>query len=105
MNGIKLPITVERAVRAMCDDYDRRALEIRRAKLSPLVIGHYMVLNAAIDQAIAACCEEEICEEMRRNIGDGKGYDFSNLYFLSAGTYNSRKKAFKIAIAQALHLI
>ena len=100
-----LPLSVERAVRAMCDDYDRRAAEIRRGKLSPTVIGHYILLNAVIDQAIASCCEEDVREQMRRDIGEGKGHRFSTLFFMAPATYKKRKKACKIAIAEALHLL
>ncbi len=106
MNGIsyELPPSVERAVRAMCEDYERRAAEIRRDKLSPLVLGHYMVLNAKIDGAVASVCEAGICEEMRRDIGNGTGHRFTQLYFLSPKTYKARKKESKLAIARALGL-
>ena len=101
----KLPETVERAVRAMCADYDRRAHEIRRGALAPEVLGHYMMLNAAIDNAIATCCEESIREEMRNDIGNGVGHRFTKLYFLAPATYKSRKRKSKRAIARALHLL
>ena len=101
----KLPEGVERAVRAMCEDYDRRAAEIRRGKLSGEVLGHYMMLNARIDRAIAECCEESICTEMRRDIGMGRGYHFSQLYFIAEGTYKDRKRKSKQAIAKALFLL
>lgn len=100
-----LPIGVERAVRAMCEDYDRRAAEIRRGALSPEVLGHYMMLNAIIDRALSECCEEGILTEMRRDIGAERGYHFSQLYFLAEGTYKDRKRKSKRAIAKALHLI
>ena len=105
MTGLKLPESVERAVRAMCEDYGRRAAESRRAKLSPEVIGHYMLLNAAIDRAIAECCEEGIRREMLSDIGAARGYHFTQLYFIAEGTYKDRKRKSKHAIARALHLI
>ena len=101
----ELPLTVERAVRAMCDDYDRRAAEIRRGKLSPAVLGHYMMLNGRIDEAIATCCEPGICEEMRRDIASGTGHRFTQLYYLAPKTYKARKRESKYAVARALGLI
>ncbi len=100
-----LPPTVERAVRAMCADYDRRAAEIRRGKLSPTVLGHYLILNGKIDEAIASCCEAGICEEMRRDIGNGTGHRFTQLYFLAPKTYKERKRESKHAVAKVLGLI
>ena len=99
-----LPLSLERAVRAMCEDYERRKSEISRGKLSPLVLGHYMMLNAKIDEAVASVCEEGIREEMRRDIANGTGHRFTRLYFLSPKTYKARKKETKLAIARALGL-
>lgn len=104
-NLFMLPDSVERAVRAMCEDYERRAAEIRRGALSAEVLAHYTLINAAIDRAISDCCEESICHEMRRDIGMGRGYHFSQLYFLAEGTYKDRKRKSKHAVAKALHLI
>ena len=100
-----LPSNVELAVRAMCADYDRRALEIERGKLSPEVIGHYMILNAVIDRALAECCEADLTNQMRRDIGENIGHRNTQLYFLSAAAYKLRKRKSKHAIAKALHLI
>ncbi len=100
-----LPLSVDHAVRAMCEDYERRASEIKRDKLSRLVIGHYMMLNAKIDGAIASVCEAGICEEMRRDIGNGTGHRFTQLYYLTPKTYKARKKESKLAIARALGLM
>ena len=100
-----LPFAVERAVRALCDDYDRRAAELRRGKLSPTVLGHYMMLNAAIDEAIRAVCEEQMCETMRREIGNGIGPRNTQLYYIDPGTYKKRKRYCKFAIAKNLHLL
>ena len=101
----KLPEAVEHAVRAMCEDYDRRKQELSRGKLAPEVLGHYMLLNAAIDNALALCCEEGIRDEMRRDIANGTGHRFTQIYFLSPATYKSRKRKSKYAIAKALHLV
>ena len=101
----ELPLSVDHAVRAMCEDYDRRAKEIARASLCARVLAHYMMLNALIDEAIASVCEVGICAEIRRDIGSGTGHRFTQLYYLSPKVYKSRKRAAKEAIARALGLL
>lgn len=100
-----LPIGVERAVRGICEDYARRKAEIEKGKLPPETIGHYMVINAKIDSAIASCCEESFCEMIREDIGTSTGFNNSRVTYLSSGSYKTRKKECKIAIAKALNLI
>ena len=100
-----LPAGVERTVRGVCEDYARRQKEIERGKLPPEIIGHYMIMNAKIDNAIASCCEESFCEEIREDIGTQTGYNRSKVTFLSFGAYKTRKRECKLAIAKALHLI
>lgn len=101
----KLPLGVEHAVRGVCEDYGRRKLEIEKGKLPPETIGHYMVINAKIDNAIASCCDESYCEEIREDIGASKGYRNTKIAYLSYGSYKTRKKECKLAIAKALNLI
>ena len=101
----KIPVGVERAIRGYCEDYARRREEIKRGVLPAEVIGHYMVINAKIDRAIASCCEDGFCEEIREDIGASTGYDHSRISFLSLGTYKARKRACKLAIAKELHLL
>ena len=107
MNDLEqeLPPGVGRTVRALCEDYDRRALEIKKGTMSPEVLGHYMILNAAIDKALAECCEEEIRTEIRHDIGAGVGHRFTQLYYLSTGTYKTRKRDATLAMAKAMKLI
>ena len=100
-----LPPSVCHAVRAMCEDYERRKTEIQRGALPPATLGHFMVLNAAIDNALASCCEEGVREEIRRDIANQTGHRFTQLYYLSPGTYKDRKRKSKLAIARALGLL
>lgn len=101
----KLPSGVEHAVRGMCEDYSRRKSEIEKGILPPETIGHYMILNAKIDNAIASCCDESFCEEIREDIGSQKGFHHSGVSYLSCGTYKAYKRECKLAIAKALNLI
>ncbi len=101
----QLPPGVRLAVRGLCEDYDRRAKEIERGKLPPDIVGSYMVVNALIDEAIASCCEEGIRTEIRADIGRRRGEMYTQLYFISPGTYKARKRACQEAIAKAMRLI
>ena len=101
----KIPRGVEHAVRGYCEDYPRRREEIQKGVLPAEVIGHYMVINAKIDRAIASCCDESFCEEIREDIASSTGYDHSRISFLSFGSYKARKRACKLAIAKELHLL
>lgn len=99
-----LPLGVERAVRGYCEDYPRRKAEIAKGALPPETIGHYMIINAGIDRAIASCCVD-FCEEMREDIAGGLGYHNSKVAYIGYGTYKDRKRRCKLAIAKELHLL
>lgn len=99
-----LPTAVDRAVRAYCEDYDRRRDEIAKGHLPPETIGHYMIINACIDRAIAAC-SDDYHEELREDIANCHGYRNTKVLYLSCGTYKERKRNCKIAIAKELHLL
>ena len=100
-----IPPGVRRAVRALCEDYDRRAREIARGVLPPDVLGNYMILNATVDAALASCCEEEIRNEIRHDIGAGVGHHFTQIYYLAPGTYKDRKRSATVAVAKAMKLL
>ena len=102
---ISLPDTVDKTVRAMCEDYERRAGAIKEGALPTNLLANYLLLNSAIDDALAECCEESIREHMRRDIANGIGYRSTTLYFLTPRSYLSRKRKTKMAIAKALHLL
>jgi len=100
-----LPIGVDRAVRAYCEDYPRRREAIEAGVLPSETLAHYTILNAKIDRAIASCCDEGFCEEMREDIGSGTGHRATRLNYLGINTYKTYKQATKLAIARALHLL
>ena len=100
-----IPSGVDRAIRGFCEDYDRRRRAIEEGVLPPETLGHYIILNAKIDRAIASCCDESFCEEMREDIAAQLGHRTSPLIFLSPVTYKLRKRETKLAIAKALHLL
>lgn len=101
----RIPKGVDRAIRAYCEDYPRRERAIAEGRLAPETLGHYMIVNARIDDAIASCCDESFCEEMREDIANHTGHRASRLTYLGVSTYKRRKLATKLAIAKALHLL
>lgn len=105
MTKQRLPIGVDRAVRALCEDYPRRRDAILDGTLPPETLAHYTILNAKIDRAIASCCDESFCEEIREDIGNGTGHRATALTYLGINTYKTYKQKSKHAIARALHLL
>ena len=103
MKNINTPIY--QIVCALCCDYDRRAEALKEKEGNMHTLLTYRYLNETIDRSIAEVCEEAICEEMRRDIGNGAGVLQTNLTFISEGTYKKRKRKSVEAIARNLHLI
>ncbi len=101
----RLPLDVSRTVVALCNDYDRRRREILRKVLPEAVLRHYEFLNSVIDTALREVCEEGIREDMRRDIGLGRGHRMSPIYCLSAKTFKRRKRDTKKRIAELLLLV
>ena len=105
MNNTILPLSVNRVVVALCGDYDRRKREIEKNKIDTETLAYYRRLNAAIDEALYEECEEGIRNTMRSDIGNGVGHRRTQLYYMAAGTYKSRKRNSKYRIAKRLNLV
>lgn len=105
MNNNILPISVNRIVVALCGDYDRRKREIEKNKIDTETLAYYRRLNAAIDEALYEECEEGIRNTMRSDIGNGVGHRRTQLYYMAAGTYKTRKRNSKYRIAKRLNLV
>ena len=105
MNNNILPMSVNRIVVALCGDYDRRKKEIEKNKIDTETLAYYRRLNAAIDEALYEECEEGIRNTMRSDIGNGVGHRRTQLYYMAAGTYKSRKRNSKYRIAKRLNLV
>lgn len=100
-----LPLSVNRVVVAICGDYDRRKREIEKNKIDAETLLHYKQLNDAIDEAINEECEVGIRNTMRSDIGNGVGHRRTQLYYMAAGTYKTRKRNSKYKIAKKLNLL
>ncbi len=100
-----LPLSVNRVVVAICGDYDRRKREIEKKKIDEQTLSHYRRLNNLIDEAITEECEVGIRNTMREDIGNGVGHRRTQLYYISAGTYKTRKRNTKYRIAKKLNLV
>ena len=100
-----IPLGVDRTVRGYCEDYTRRKKAIEAGNLPPEILGHYMILNAKIDRAIASCCDESFCEEMREDIASCTGHRGTRLTYLGITFYKACKTQTKLAIARELHLL
>ncbi len=100
-----LPLDVSRIVVSLCNDYDRRKRELFRARLPAPILHQYAFLNATIDKALSEVCEEGIRDDMRRDIGLGRGHRMSPIYCLSPKTFKRRKRDTKRRIAELLFLV
>ena len=105
MTNTILPLSVNRVVVALCGDYDRRKKEIEKNRIDKETLSHYKELNDLIDEAINEECEKGIQNTMRSDIGNGVGHRRTQLYYMAAGTYKTRKRNSKYRIAKKLNLL
>ena len=101
----RMPLSLDRTIVGLCGDYDRRERILARAAAAPEVLAQYERINRGIDRAVADICEDGIREQIRLDIGAGRGARRTPLYFLSEGTYKSRKRDTKWRIAEELKLL
>ena len=101
----RMPLSLDRTIVGLCGDYDRRERVLARSAATPEVLAQYERLNRGIDRAVADVCEDGIREQIRLDIGAGRGARRTPLYFISEGTYKSRKRETKWRIAEELKLL
>ena len=100
-----LPLQINRVVVALCGDYERRQKEIEKKTADEKTIEQYRFLNEVIDSALEEECEEGIRKKLREDIGNGIGHRRTQLYYMAAGTYKTRKRNCKYRIAKKLNLV
>ena len=96
---------VDRLVRAVCEDYDRRAALLRTGRAPEATLRRFRELNEAVDEGLAEACEPGLIPQMRSDIAARRGDRRSQLYYISPNTYRHRKRMSKLAIARNLGLI
>ena len=101
----ELPQAVNRILSALCSDYDRRHEVLCKMEARREVLQQYVEWNTAIDCALEEECEESIREEMRRDIGAGRGLAHSRIACLDERGYARRKLNVKLAIAKKIRLL
>lgn len=101
----------EHILRAICSDYPRRAKAIAAGKLSPSLLHCCVVMNQAVDEAIAEAYSmtraysPNFAEIMRQDIADCRGFAFSPLSaVMCEGSYKKYKRMIKAGIAARLGL-
>ena len=101
----QIPTSVVEIVRAVCADYDRRRVALRRDDLPDGVRDMYAKLNKAVEDALADV-EEGIKAHILNDIGKRRGYDYSSaMPYLAKNTYYHRKHKVVHDVAVALALI
>ncbi|MFA5562538.1 MAG: hypothetical protein WDA00_07875 [Eubacteriales bacterium] len=104
MKAEKLPLSVDRLVRALCADYERRARELLRGKLPPEQLAFFSELNDGIDRALTGC-DVGVRQILREDIALGRGFTYSPQCCMCAGTYKKYKRQAKWAIARHFRLL
>lgn len=95
---------LENLIKAMCADYERRALVIKERTAPYNVIMEYRFLNYRILDAAIEVSGTRDAVEYIRDIGRGTGYANSALNVICERVYKERKREVKRNIARRLSL-
>ena len=97
--------TLDKLVKALCDDYLRRDKIITEGLASRRTEMEYRYLNFRIDEAAESIVGSRYSLDYIREIGASVGYANSSIPAGSEGTYKRNKQLVKLTIAKELHLI
>ena len=100
----RLVDTEDALIVSLCADYRRRADALSKGILPHLTEMQYKYLNFKIYEAAAEIVGEGEAELYISEIGERRGYAFSQVEDVSDTTYKDRKKRVKVAIAKKLNL-
>ncbi len=103
--GILIPDTVGVLVRALCLDYPRRREIIENHTAVGRVENELKYYNYKIYDAVAEIVEEKMVTGMISDIGERRGYGYSDISCISETTYKIRKQEAIYNIAKGLYLI
>lgn len=76
-----------------------------RYALPATLVSHYRTVNALIDYALQATCEEGVRETMRHDIAKRRGDRRTTLYYMDRRAYLRTKRRAKLAIAAVLGML
>ena len=96
--------TLDMLVIAFCKDYFFRKEEIESGASSRRTRMEYEYINGRIADAAREVVGDDY-EIYIREIGEARGYAYSDILDISEGTYKQAKKEVKINIAKKLHLL
>ena len=104
-SGILIPDTVGALVRALCLDYPRRREIIENHTAAGRVENELKYYNYKMYDAVAEVVEEKMVNDMISDIGQRRGYAYSDIAYISETTYKLRKQEAIYNIAKRLYLI
>lgn len=97
--------SVDALVVALCADYDRREVAMKRGSVSRRTDMEYRYLNFRIMEAAAEIVGEAEAYTYINEIGRKIGYARSQIGTASETTYKIKKGEVKLNIARKLHLL
>ena len=104
-HGILIPDTAKAVVRALCLDYPRRRDIIENHTAKGRVENEMKYYNYKIFDAVAEVIDEKMVENLISDIGERRGYIYSEINSISETTYKIRKQEAVYNIAKGLYLI
>lgn len=103
----KMPLSLERLVRAFCGEYSRMCSALQSPAISPIISSEYQYIVDSIYSAVLHATDLRGCqiEELIKNISYNTGYDKTELRnALGKNKYYKLKKRAVYRIAENLHL-
>jgi len=105
----RLTIHEKREIMAICGDFKKRALEIERGGRRPEVLERYVLLNAAITEALDELCageSEKVKLLFLDALAERRGHNWSPLCMLMSPTaFYERKSRIMCRIAEKLNIV
>ncbi len=97
--------TLDALVRALCQDYGRRDAAIGEDSVSKRTRMEYIYINGRVREAVCELAGEKDADTYIREIGEKRGYAYSDIACASERIYKERKLEIKMNIARKLHLL
>lgn len=98
-----VPKDIVQTVKALCNGYKRREVDIRCNSKDEKIIETYKMLNEAIDRALEKV-EPSLRKDIMFDIVNGLGWKYTQVYFTGRDLYYITKKKFIHDVAVELGL-
>lgn len=97
--------SLDALVRALCQDYERRKNAIAEGSIGKRTHMEYAYINGKMLDAARELAGNKEAEIYIREIGEKRGYAYSDIPCASEVLYKKQKQKIKLNIARKLHLL